>query len=186
MNDKTIIDLYFERSEKAIQLTEAKYGRYCYSIANGILKNSEDSKECINDAYLRMWNSIPPKRPENLRTYLGKIVRNLSLNRYERQTAVKRGADEISLLLSEAEEFIPSQGKEANISDDLVIRDAINSFLKGLSVKKRVIFVKRYWYAKPIKEIASECKVSEAYTKVTLYRLREKLRLQLEKEGIGI
>lgn len=123
MDDSKIIELYMERSEQAISETSKKHGRYCHYIAYSILHNDEDSEECVNDTYLRAWNSIPPKRPSKLQTFLGKITRNLSLNKWEKLSAEKRGAGQTSLILDELSECIPAEQDAVNTVENMVIRD---------------------------------------------------------------
>lgn len=184
MDDHRIIKLYMERSEQAISETAQKYGRYCHYIAFNILHNDSDSEECVNDTYLRTWNSIPPKQPNRLQTFLGKITRNLALNRYEKQSAEKRGGGQVPIILDELGECIPSEACTENIVDELVVKDVLNSFLDELPIEIRKIFVRRYWYMDSIKDIALEYGLSESNVSVTLFRTREKLKGLFEKEGI--
>lgn len=186
MEDNRIIELYMERSEKAIEETAKKYGRYCHYISFGILGSDEDAKECVNDTYLRTWNAIPPARPNLLKTFLGKIVRNLSLNRYEKMTAEKRGGGQVPLVLSELEECIPAGNDTEQVVTDLVLKNVLNEFLKNLPQDTRRLFVRRYFYLSPIKEIAADFQMSENQVTVRLFRTREKLRVLLEKEGITL
>ena len=185
MDDQTIVALYWERSESALEETQKKYGKYCHSIAYNILHSREDAEECVNDTYVKAWDSIPPHKPERLSTFLGKLTRNISLNRYVRDHAKKRwnGTD---LILEEVEEFIPAPASESSLSDEIALRDAINGFLESLSPDTRVLFVRRYWYMSPIKEIARDAGLSENNVKVTLHRLRQSFKAHLEKEGITV
>lgn len=186
MDDSKIIELYWERSEQAISETSRKYGRYCHYIAYTILHNDEDADECVNDTYLRAWNAIPPHRPNRLQTFLGKITRNLSLNKWEQLSAEKRGAGQISLVLDELTECIPHDENMEKAAENLVVRDTINRFLEGLPVEMRKIFVRRYWYMSSVKEIAQVYGLSESKVTVTLFRVRKKLKTVLEKEGIAL
>lgn len=186
MEDSKIIELYMERSERAIEETAKKYGRYCHYISFGILGSDEDAKECVNDTYLRTWNAIPPARPNLLKTFLGKIVRNLSLNRYEKMTAEKRGGGQVPLVLSELEECIPAGNDTEQVVTDLVLKNVLNEFLKNLPQDTRRLFVRRYFYLSPVREIASDFQMSENQVTVRLFRTREKLRVLLEKEGITL
>lgn len=186
MDDSKIIELYMVRSEQAISETSKKYGRYCHYIAYNILHNDEDSEECVNDTYLRTWNSIPPRRPNRLQTFLGKITRNLSLNKWEKLSSEKRGAGQISLVLDELTECIPANEDAGRIVENMVIRDVLDRFLDELQAETRKIFVRRYFYMSPIKEIADEYGLSESKVTVTLFRTREKLKTVLEKEGITL
>lgn len=184
MQDIKIIDLYFSRSEEAISQTDIKYGRYCRYIAYNILQNDEDSEECVNDTYLRAWNSIPPKRPAKLQSYLGRITRNLSLNKYEKRKASKRSDGELPLILDELSECIGDTQKD--IASELLLRDLLNTFLYSLDTISRKVFVRRYWYASSLSDIAKEYKMTENNVSVMLHRIRKKLREALESEGITI
>ncbi len=186
MTDGDIIKLYFERSEKAIKETDTKYGSYCMTIAENILRNKADSEECVNDTYLRAWNSIPPKKPQRLSTYLGKITRNLAINRYNHYSAEKRGGGETESVLSELEECLPSQNTIEKTFDEKLLIKSIEAFLKNESKEKRRVFLLRYWYSYSINDIAKETAQSESMVTSTLFRLRNKLREHLEKEGIII
>ncbi len=181
MEDRNIIDLYWQRSEEAIAMTASKYGPYCRSIAWNILYNSEDTEECVNDTYLRAWNTIPPQRPRILQTFLGKITRNLSLDRWRKIHAQKRESC-VLLALEELEECIP--GSDGNLSEDLAIREALNGFLRSLKPEQRKVFLRRYWYFCPVKEIAEDYGISESKVKMLLLRTREKLKAHLESEGV--
>lgn len=184
MDDKQIVDLYWERSEAAISETDKKYGSYFRYIADNILHNHEDAEECVNDTYLRAWNTMPPKRPNRLATFLGKITRNLSLNKYETRNAEKRGGGQIPCILEELQTCIPSGEDVAQIAEDRAVVEAINIFLATLSAESRKIFVRRYWYMSSVRDIATEYGISESKVKVTLFRTRNALKTHLEKEGI--
>lgn len=184
MDDKQIVDLYWERSEKAISETDNKYGSYFRHIAYNILYNQEDAEECVNDTYLRAWNSMPPQRPNRLEIFLGKITRNLSLNRYEAKHAEKRGGGQVACVLDELQECIPDNTDVAHMVEDKAVVEAIDVFLKTLPGKQRKIFVRRYWYMSSIKDIATDYGISESKVKVTLFRVRTALKKCLEKEGI--
>ena len=186
MDDKQILDLYWERSEAAISETSKKYGKYCRYIAFNILHNDEDSEECVNDTYLRAWNSIPPNRPSVLKTFLGKITRNLSLDRYELLNAKKRNGGQMPLVFDEIQECIPSLDSTENIVEEIALTDILNRFLSSLSLEQRKIFMRRYWYLSPIKEIATEYGMSESKIKMSLFRSRNELKKLLEKEGISV
>lgn len=186
MEDKQIVDLYWARSEKAISETEIKYGRYCYYIAHNILHNHEDSEECVNDTYLKAWKAMPDQRPSKLSAFLGKITRNLSLNRWELYNAEKRGSGQIPLALDELHACIPSSDHVEQMVDDLALAEIFNRFLATLSKEKRVIFMRRYWYLSSIAEIAAEYSISESKVKMSLLRSRNALRRVLEEEGIGL
>ena len=186
MKDIDIIKLYFARSEKAIEETDRKYGGYCTAIAENILHSKQDSEECVNDTYLKAWESVPPNKPQNLRTYLGRITRNLAINRYKKYTAGKRGGYEVDVIFSELEGCIPSGlSVEKQIDEKLIIR-LLEEFLKDQSDIKRNIFLRRYWYCETVSQIAEDFSVSESKVTSLLYRMRLKLREKLEKEGISV
>lgn len=184
MEDEKIIELYWRRDEEALRQTNQKYGSFCYCIAHNILKNEEDSKECVNDTWFKTWTVIPPKRPEFFQAFLGKITRNLSLDRYRRSRASKRGGGSMDVIYEELEECIASFGSEDTRTDTIVITDAVGQFLAGLSRDARIIFVRRYWYADSISQIANRYGMSESKVKSSLMRSRNKLKAFLEKEGI--
>ena len=186
MEDSQIVDLYWKRSENAISETKNKYGRYCYSIAYNILHNNEDSEECVDETYLHAWNSMPDQRPSRLAAFLGRITRNLSLNRWEKETAKKRGAGQVDLALDELQECIPASDSTERIADDSELTDLINGFLASMSAEKRKIFMKRYWYFCSVREIAAELSVSESKVKMSLLRSRDELKQLLEKEGVAL
>ncbi len=186
MQDNEIVDLFLSRDEKAIKACEEKYHSYCFSIAKDILENTEDAEECVNDAFLQAWNSIPPATPHNLATYLGKLVRNQSINLYRKNTAEKRGSGRTPLILEELSELIPDSNSPEDYLDKKLLTESINSFLATLPVKKRKIFVCRYWYSESVKDIARRFKVSENSISLTLNRLRTKLRHYLTERGIEI
>ena len=183
MEDTKIVEMYWERSENAIAETEKKYGRYCYKIAFNILSNELDSQECVNDTYLKAWEAMPPHKPERLSAFLGKITRNVALNRYQRDRAQKRAAH-AEVIYEEVAEFIPCDS--GDISDELALKNAINSFLASLSKNVRIVFVQRYWYMCSVKEIALQRGMTESNVKVTLMRTRKKFKEHLEKEGITL
>lgn len=182
MEDRQIVILYLNRSESAILETKTKYGQYILKIAMNILGNVSDSSECENDTYLSTWNSIPPKEPENLKSYVGKISRNLALDLYRKKHAEKRGGN-TDVLLSELEDCVPD--KTENFSD-VNLTELLNSFLKYQNKDKRVMFVKRYWYGESISDIAKEMGFSESKVATTLHRTRESLKEYLEKEGVSV
>jgi len=184
MKDNEIIELYWNRDESAITATADTYGNYCYSISYNILCNNEDAEECVNDTWMNAWKSIPPHRPNRLSTYLGKITRNLSLNRYKLLTAQKRGKGQVELALSELEDCIPAQGDMEQIADEMVLVNAIETFLRTQPQTERNIFIGRYWYLYPIRDLAGAYHMSESKVVSMLHRMRTKLKLHLEKEGI--
>lgn len=184
MTDEKIIHLYWERSEEAIIETDKKYGNYCWSIAYGILRNHEDANECINDTYLNVWNSIPPTRPVKFAMYLGRITRNLAINKYNYYSAKKRHNTEVHLAINELIECVSGEDFSERIDNAIMIHDLLNSFLGDLNDIDQKIFVCRYWYYYSIKEIAKINGLTESYVKVSLHRSRNILKLILEREGI--
>lgn len=181
MNDEQIIRLYFARSEEAITRTAEKYGAYCHAIAYRILRDPEDSEECVNDTYLRAWHTIPPQRPQRLAAFLGKLTRNLSIDRCRHATAEKRGGGELTAALNELEFCVSSGGDPA---EELALTDILDRFLASLSTQNRKIFLRRYWYVSSVREIADEYGLSESRVKMSLLRSRRQLKAVLEKEGL--
>lgn len=186
MEDKQIVDLFWQRSEAAIVAAASKYGKYCSKIAYNILQNYEDSEECVNDTYLKAWGAIPTHRPTRLSTFLGKITRNLALNKWEYLNAEKRGSGQISFVLEELQECVPDVDNTEKIADDLALIEVLNHFLAGLPKEQRIIFLRRYCYLCSVKEIAANHSISESKVKMSLMRSRNALRNILEKEGIDI
>ena len=184
MLDEQIIDLYWARSEDAITETQSKYGRLCHTIAYNILKSIEDSQECVNDTYLKAWNSMPVNRPSKLSAYLGKITRNLALDRYEYLSASKRGGTQTELALDELMDCVSGKDSTENVVDEMFITEILNTFLKCLSEKHRNIFVSRYFHMFSVKEIAERYGLKETYVSVSLHRSRDILKAILEKEGV--
>ena len=184
ITDEAIVSLYFERDQQALAQTQQKYGGLCRSIANGILGNPEDAEECLNDALLKMWESIPPAKPKSLIAYLSVAVRNLACNRRAANRAEKRGGGEIAAALSEIENVIAAPDNPEHVIDKMALADAINRFLSGLAPETRVMFVLRYWSNLSIREIADKCCVGQSKVKMTLLRTRNDLRAQLEEEGL--
>lgn len=185
MNDKTIIDLYWKRSERAIFETAAKYSGYCYTIAYNILSSKQDSEESVNDTYLAAWNTMPPKRPDILSAFLGKITRYISLDRWKNRSAAKRGGGQVTLALEELEECV-SNGK--SIEQEYLQKELlryINQFLESLPEIECKIFVCRYWYMDSIQDISERFGYSQSKVTSMLYRTRGKLKKQLEKEGFS-
>ena len=186
MDDEKIIALYWARQEKAISETKRKYGRYCYSIAYRVLRNKQDAEECENDTYLNVWNLIPPTKPTVFSTFLGIITRRISLDRFRKYYAEKRGSGETALSLDELEECI-SNGKTLDEEiEEKMLAGAISDFLRTLSETEASVFIHRYWHFRSVAEIAKSYAFSESKVKMMLKRTREKLRLYLESEGFLI
>lgn len=182
MDDKQIIRLFFERSEQAITELSQKYGALCLQLADNILNDHQDAEECVNDAYLGAWNSIPPQSPDPLRSYICRIVRNRSLKKLRTNSAIKRGS-QFEVSLSELEDCIPdnSMDEQLSISE---LSAQINAFLAALPRNDRLMFVKRYWFSESISELADAFGITENNVSVRLSRIRGKLHQYLDhKEG---
>lgn len=183
MDDRSIIQLYWNRDDHAISATSEKYGIYCKSIAKNILGNNEDADECVNDTYLNAWNAMPTHWPEQLAAFLGKITRNLSFNKYKRDRAQKRGGGEILLVLDELAECISDvETVEQTIGRQELIK-TINLFLDSLTDTKRGIFVRRYWYADAVSVIAKDYGMLPSTVSKILERTRKKLKAYLLERG---
>ena len=182
MNDAAIVSLYFERSEMAIDETAKKYGKLCYRIAYGILSSHEDAEECVSDGYMRLWHNIPPQKPEKLSAYLLKTVRNLAIDLWHKRKTAKNGGD---ALFDELTDAIPDENGDS-FADELVLKDVLNRFFKGLPSRERKIFLGRYWYAADVKTLARAYGLTEANVKVILHRTRISLKKALEDEGITL
>ena len=186
MTDAQIVQLYWDRDERAIPETAAVYGGYCYTIAHNILGSAQDAEECVNDTWLRTWNSIPPHRPRILAPFLGRITRNLALDLFRRDRAQKRGGSEIRLVFDELAECVSGGDSPEGAADERELRQAIHDFLAALPAKKRKIFMRRYWYADSVAQIADRMGMSENGVSVTLHRLRAALRAYLEERGFTV
>ena len=184
MDDKQIVDLFWQRNETAIDETAAKYGPYCHSIAYNILDNDADAEESVNDTYLDAWNSMPPHRPSILSTFLGKITRRISIDRWRRRSAEKRGGGQITVVLDELEECIADKNSVEQEVEANLLADVINTFVKALPDTEQRVFLCRYWYMDSVESIAKEFGFSQSKVKSMLYRTREKLRARLIKEGL--
>ena len=186
MDDRDIIALYFKRLESAITETAKKYGKYCFSISNNILRNRQDAEESVNDTYLQTWNSIPPTKPNCLSAYLAKIVRNISLNRIKANKTQKRGSGEYELAYDELAGIISSPQSVEDMIDAISLRDLINRWLDTLSPEQRMVFVGRYWYFDSVATISTKMDFSVSKTKMLLLRLRNELKEYLESEGVHL
>ncbi|MBR4955000.1 MAG: sigma-70 family RNA polymerase sigma factor [Clostridia bacterium] len=186
MDDRDIIQLYLDRDEQAISLTAQKYGSYCSAIARNILPDSQDIEECISDAYLQLWSSVPPNIPDDLAAYLGKIVRNLAFNRYKHNTADKRGGGELPAVLDELAFLVSGRDEPEQEVIGRELAAAIDGFLDTLPPQKRAIMVRRYWYSDSVGDIAKRYKMREGAVSMTLNRLRLKLRDYLTERGFEL
>ena len=182
MEDAQIIDLYWQRSEDAIPETESKYGRYCRAIADNVLSNALDAEECVNDTWLAAWNSMPANRPAALSLYLGKISRNLALDRLAARRAAKRGGGRTDAVLDELAECLPGGESPEKKTEAKELSARIDAFLRALPETERLVFVSRYWYASPVDVIAARFGFTRSKTASMLQRTRSKLRTQLTKE----
>ncbi len=183
MKDEQIVALYWDRNEDAIRETERKYGGYLSKVAYNVLADWEDSKECVNDTYLKAWNSMPTHRPGVLSSYLGKIVRQQSIDVFRKKRAQKRYASEYALSLSElGDSFSDGHGPEQE-ADARLLGETISAFLRTLPEEARNTFIGRYYFFDSLKEVAGYCGMPEAKAKSMLYRTRQGLKAYLEKEG---
>ena len=183
MNDIEIVNLYWARDENAILETDKKYGEYCHCIAQNILANKQDSEECVNDTYLKLWNAIPPNRPNKFKAFVATVVRNLSLDMYrikKREKAVIMECEKVFLELSGC---VPSQNLDS-VADEIALAEILNGFLASIPLESRKIFMRRYFYFDSVKKIALDFGISESKVKVTMHRLRARLRDLLEREGV--
>ncbi len=186
MNDKDIIQLYWNRDPEALSATAQKYGNYCTSIAQNILGNREDAEECVNDAFLNTWNTIPPNQPTILSAFLGTITRNLAFNKYKHNHAKKRGNGEIMTVLDELAECVSGFDTVEQEIDRRELVETINFFLDTLTPKKRSLFICRYWYSDSISTIARRYGMTEGNVATTLNRLRTKLKEYLLERGYDL
>lgn len=183
MEDEKIVALYWARAENAIAETSAKYGSYCHTIARNILGNTRDAEESVNDTWLDAWHSMPPQRPSLLGAFLGAITRRLSIDKWRRRSAQKRGGGQTELALEELSECVPAGSDTAQSAEANLLAAVLEDFLAGLPETERRVFLCRYWYLDPVAEIARRFSFSESKVKSMLYRTRARLRARLEKEG---
>ena len=178
MEDYKIVDLYWAREERAIAETEKKYGRMLHSLSYSLLSSFEDAEECVNDTYIGAWNTMPSARPMYLGPYLSKITRRLSIDRWRHDHRAKRGG--MALVIEELTDCIPDENTPMAEYERGLLRGELNAFLATLNEEKRAMFVRRYFFAQPLSQIAEEMGVGEAKVKVTLHRLRDQLKIRLE------
>ena len=182
MDDAGIIDLYWARDEQALTETERKYGPYCQSVSYRIVKNRQDAEECVNDAYVRAWNAIPPQRPFALGAFLATIVRNVSLSHYRKTRTQRRGGGMVPLLLEELEDVAADEPEQ--LLEAAELSRLLDRFLRQLPQKECCVFLRRYWYMDTLEEIALRYHMALGSVKSSLFRTRKKLRTFLEQEGI--
>lgn len=183
MEDRKIIALYWKRDETAIAETKKKYDRYLFKIAHNILNDSFDSEECVNDAYLKTWNSIPPQSPKHLSLYLAKITRERSIDHWRMKNRIKRHSSQYAISLSELETCVGTSSSSKEEVDLTLLKETIQSFLDTLPEEERCIFIERYYFMDPLAEIAKRHAFSASKTKSLLHRIRNQLKNHLQKEG---
>lgn len=184
MDDERIVELFWRRSEDALTAVAEQFGAYCRKIADNILRNSGDADECVNETWLRAWNAIPPAKPTKIKAFLGKITRNIALDRYEAAHSQKRGGA-VEVALEELSEIHGADGLPSpEISNDGEITRVINNFLRSEPAENADIFVKRYWYLVSVKEISAEYGCSESKLTSLLFRMRKRLKSKLESEEL--
>lgn len=185
IEDREIIALYNARDEGAIIRTQERYGSFCYRIARNILSIHEDAEECVSDTYQVVWNRIPPERPLSLRAFLGRITRNLSISRYRANHAQKR-YNGMEILLSELNDCVPDATGVEDIADGNRLSELISDWLESLPREDCNLFVRRYWYGESVKALAKEWKCNANQLTQKLFRMRQKLKQWLEKEGVAV
>lgn len=185
MDDQAIIGLYWSRDQRALELSQRKYGPLCLRLSENILASREDAEECVSDTWLRAWDTMPPQRPESLRAYLARICRNLSLDRWRARRAKKRG-EGLEVLLEELEDCIPASPSAEEVSEGREITRCIDRWLSELAQEDRTAFLRRYWYGQAVKDLARQDGCAPQKMTQRLYRLRQSLRKALEKEGITL
>ena len=184
MEDGKIVELYWQRDERAIEESDKKYGAYCRTVANNILQNDSDAQECVNDTYLCAWNAIPPEKPSVLSTFLGKLTRRISIDRFRRRGAGKRGGGTLAAALDELDECVSSTEETPESAlDKKLLAEVMDSFVSSLKDDEMRVFVRRYWYVEQIEKIAHDCGFTQSKVKSMLSRTRAKLRERLCEEG---
>lgn len=185
MDDKQIIELYFERNEQAIKETETKYGAFCHRIAMNILGIHEDAEECVNDTYYSVWKQIPPTVPEVFKVYLGRITRNLSISRFRAMRAKKRYSS-MEIMLSELNDCVPSSSNVEQTIEVMQLSDYISEWLDSLPEEDCALFVRRYWFGDEVQELAKKCGITAAQMAQRMLRLRKSLKAALEQKGVAL
>ena len=186
MDDREIIELYNQRSERAIVETPKKYGSYCFSIAINILTNEQDSEECVNDTWVRVWESIPPNAPKHLKLFLARITRNLAFDRFKEKNRQRRGGGELTVALHEISEMLPGVDSAEASDEEKKFTESLNRFLRSLPERECNIFIKRYFYTESTKDIAKIYGLSEGNVLKILSRTRIKLKKHLESEDYKV
>lgn len=186
MEDEEIIQLLWDREERGLESLSGKYGKYCFSVSCRIVNNEEDAKECVNDTWFSAWNSIPPQKPSNLGGYLAKLVRNISINCYNKKHAAKRGGGNMDLALEELSECVAVRNKAEERLELEFLANIIAEFLNSQDKIKRWIFMQRYFFMADTSEISGKLGIKEGTVKSTLCRMRKQLKKRLEKEAVYI
>lgn len=185
LDDKSIIELFFDRSEKAIEELDSKYGKLCHKLSHNILNNRQDAEECVNDAYLSVWNAIPPAKPDPLRAYLCKVVRNLSLKSYYKKAAEKRNSA-YDIAMQELEDCLSAPDTVETELETKELKRMIESFLDTLSEENRMVFLRRYWFSDSYAEIAERVGISQKNVSMRLVRIRNQLKQYLVKREVYV
>ena len=185
MDDIQIIDMFFERNERAIEETDSKYGRLCFSVANRILDKKEDSEECVNDTYYSVWKQIPPTVPEVFKVYLGRITRNLSISRFRAMRAKKRYSS-MEIMLSELNDCVPSSSNVEQTIEVMQLSNYISEWLDSLPEEDSALFVRRYWFGDEVQELAKKYGATAAQMAQKMLRLRKSLKGALEQKGVAL
>ncbi len=186
MTDEAIVGLFWERDERAIEESKAQYDRYLTAVAVNIVGDREDADECVNDTLLAAWDAIPPHKPKNLKTFLGKLARRIAIDAFRRRHRDKRAASEYALSLDELADCLPDTDSPEQEVDAKALSEAINAFLRALPQDKRRVFIGRYFYLDPLSAVAEYCGMSEAKAKSLLFRLRRELKAYLQQEGFFV
>lgn len=181
--DSRIIELYWNRNTQAVSASMERFGAYCFSVANGILDDTQDAEECVNDTWLKAWNAIPPARPAVLKIFFARITRHLSFDRYKARKALKRGGGNTALVLEEMAECIAAERDVEGQVNAKELGKVINQFVASLPQREQNLFVRRYFFCEPTRAIAHCYEMSENHVNVTLSRIRKRLRSRLSKEG---
>ena len=186
MEDTEIIDLYWQRDQRAIDETHGKYGGFLAGIAWNILRSHSDAEECVNDTWLRAWNAMPPQRPGILSAFFGKLTRNLSLDRWRYNRAAKRGGPQVEMALEELGECLPAPGRPEDHLEERETADLISRFLREQPQLDRVLFLRRYWYLDSVAALAERFSMNENTVKSRLHRTRLRLKEVLLREGVAV
>ncbi len=186
MDDNEIIALFFARDEAAIEAAQREYGAYCAAVARNILDDRGAAEECVNDTWLKCWQSIPPQRPKSLKNFAGRIARNLALSARRESSAQKRGGGQVQLALDELSEVVSGGDTPEGALDRAAFQAALDGFLASLPERHRNLFLRRYWYLDGVEALAKRFSMSRTQVTTTLHRLRQKLRAHLQQEGFDL